>query len=144
MRTGKPIHAKAEDGSLMLESLRFAGYPERCRAAVVCPIYPTSGESILGFLVIGINQRKTFDEEYSLFVQLLSRQCSAKIASVVLFEDEIRQSQKAAKLAAEDRITLSDQLAERTQEGAESENRFTKIWENAAGKKGAHLFILLI
>jgi hypothetical protein len=40
MRTGKPIHAKAEDVSLMLEGLRFAGYPERCRAAVICHFSP--------------------------------------------------------------------------------------------------------
>jgi hypothetical protein len=43
------------------------------------------------------------------------------MASVVLFEEEIRRGQRVARLAALDRIELSKQLDLRTQEAAESE-----------------------
>jgi len=47
----------------------------------------------------------------------------------VLFEEEIRRGQRAAKLAALDRIELSEQLAIRTQEAIESETKFTRMAE---------------
>jgi PAS domain S-box-containing protein len=48
---------------------------------------------------------------------------------VVLFEEEIKRGQKAAKLAALDRIELSEQLAARTQEARDIETRFTRMAE---------------
>ena len=80
---------------------------------------------------MGINPRRPYDDDYSLFVQLLSRQLTTSMASVVLFEEEIRRGQKAAKLAAQDRIELSEQLAARTQEAVESETKFTRMAEFA-------------
>ena len=95
----------------------------------MCPIHPTTGESTLGFLVLGVNPRRPFDEDYNLFVQLLSRQIATSLASVVLFEEEIRRGQQAAQMAALDRIELSEQLAARTQEAKDSEFKFTQLAE---------------
>jgi len=78
---------------------------------------------------MGVNPRRPYDDDYSLFVQLLSRQLATSLASVVLFEEEIRRGQKAAKLAAMDRYELSEQLAARTQEAKDSETRFTRMAE---------------
>ena len=80
---------------------------------------------------MGINPRRPYDDDYSLFIQLLSRQLTTSMASVVLFEEEIRRGQKAAKLAAQDRIELSEQLAARTKEAVESETKFTRMAEFA-------------
>ena len=91
---------------------------------MVSPIRPTTGESILGFLVMGINPRRPYDDDYSLFVQLLTRQLATATASVVLFEAEIKRGQRAAKL-------LSEELAARTQEAVESETKFTRMAEFA-------------
>ena len=85
----------------------------------------------MGFLVIGNNPRRPYDEDYSLFIQLLGRQLATSIASVVLYEEEIRRAEKAAKLAAQDRIELANQLALRTQEAVESESKFTRMAELA-------------
>jgi GAF domain-containing protein len=90
-----------------------------------------SGDSILGFLVMGVNPRRSYDDDYQLFIQLLSRQLATSMASVVLFEEEIRQGQRAARLAALDRIELSKQLDLRTQEAMESETKFTRMAEFA-------------
>ena len=113
----------------LLDGIEWRGFQEQCQSVVVCPVHPTTGESILGFLVLGVNPRRPYDDDYSLFVQLLSRQLATSLASVVLFEEEIRRGQRAAKLAALDRIELSEQLAARTEEARESETRFTRMAE---------------
>jgi PAS domain S-box-containing protein len=133
MKTDKPILLNSEDGSLskLISGLECRGFQEPCSSVVVCPIHPMSGESILGFLVMGVNPRRPYDDDYQLFIQLLSRQLATSMASVVLFEEEIQRGQRAARLAALDRIELSKQLDLRTQEVAESETKFTKMAEFA-------------
>lgn len=132
MKTDKPVVLSIGSGDLpyeIMEGLEWRGFGDACREVVVCPIHPTTGEAILGFLVMGINPRRPYDDDYNLFVQLLSRQLATSLASVVLFEEEIRRGQRAAKLAAEDRFQLSEQLAARTQEALDSETRFTRMAE---------------
>ncbi|KAF2450469.1 hypothetical protein P171DRAFT_426839 [Karstenula rhodostoma CBS 690.94] len=132
MKTDKPVVLSIGSGDLpfeMLDGLEWRGFGDSCREVVICPIHPTTGESTLGFLVMGINPRRPYDDDYNLYVQLLSRQLATSLASVVLFEEEIRRGQKAARLAAEDRFHLSEQLAARTQEARDSETRFTRMAE---------------
>ncbi|KAK5131794.1 hypothetical protein LTR08_000549 [Meristemomyces frigidus] len=134
MKTDKPVLLEVGSRELppsLLEGLDARGFGDLVRAVVVCPIHPTTGENTLGFLVLGVNPRRPYDDDYGLFVQLLSRQLATSLASVVLFEEEIRRGQKAAKLAALDRIELSEQLAARTQEAIESETKFTRMAEFA-------------
>ena len=134
MKTDKPVLLEVGSGELpeaLLAGLGWRGFGDPVRAVVVCPIHPTTGENILGFLVLGVNPRRPYDDDYSLFVQLLSRQLATSLASVVLFEEEIRRGQRAARLAALDRIELSEQLAARTQEAKESETKFTRMAEFA-------------
>ncbi len=134
MKSNKAILLTTEDGTLssdLIEGLEWRGFGDPCRAAVVCPIHPTTGEAILGFLVMGINSRRPYDDDYCLFIQLLSRQLATSVASVVLFEEEIQRGQRAAQLAALDRQELSKQLDLRTQEAVESETKFTRMAEFA-------------
>jgi PAS domain S-box-containing protein len=74
---------------------------------------------------------RPYDDDYSLFIQLLTRQLATSMASAMLFEEEIRRGQRAARLAALDRQELSKQLDLRTQEAVESESRFTRMAEFA-------------
>lgn len=131
--------SKLEIKSSMLKGIDWRGFGDPVRSVVVCPVQPTADSAFdpLGFIVVGINPRRPFDEDYSLFVQLLSRQLATSLASVVLFEEEIKRGQKAAELAALDRIQLSQQLAARTQEARDSEQRFTHM----ANASPAGLFI---
>lgn len=135
MTTHKPVVLREEDGTLdarLLENVEWhRGFGDPSRVVVVSPIHPTTGDSTLGFLIMGTNPRRPYDEDYDLFVQLLGRQLATSMASVVLFEEEIRKGERAAKMAAQDRIELSNQLAQRTQEAIESENKFTRMAELA-------------
>ena len=134
IKSDRPIFLQTDNGTLdadLLDGVDWRGFGDPCSAAVCCPIHLTSEDSVLGFLVIGINPRRPYDDDYSLFVQLLSRQLATSMASVVLFEEEIARGRRAARLAALDRIELSEQLAARTQEAAESETKFTRMAEFA-------------
>jgi len=134
MSTSKPKVLNVASGDIpvsLLQGMAWRGFGDPAKCVVVCPIHPTTGKYSLGFLVMGINPRRPYDDDYSLFIQLLSRQLATSLASVVLFEEEIRRGQKAAKLAAQDRIELSEQLAARTQEAIESETKFTRMAEFA-------------
>ncbi len=130
----RPLLLSTEDGTLdakLLEGFEWRGFGDPCKAAVCCPIRLPGGESTMGFLVLGVNPRRPYDDDYSLYVQLLSRQLATAMASVVLFEEEIARGRRAARLAAQDRNKLSEQLAIRTQEAVESETKFTRMAEFA-------------
>ena len=125
VKTDKPIILSEKDGTLdteLLKGIQWRGYGDPSSTVVICPIHPTTGESTLGFLVMGTNPRRPFDDDYDLFVQLLARQLATSVASVVLFEEEIKRGERAAQLAAQDRMQLSNELAE-------SEIKFTRMAE---------------
>ncbi|KAL6252948.1 hypothetical protein RBB50_000667 [Rhinocladiella similis] len=130
----RPVVLRVDDGTLapeMLDGIEWRGFGDPSKIIVISPIRPTTGESTLGFLVMATNPRRPYDEDYDLFVQLLGRQLATSIASVVLFEDEIRKGEKAAQLAAQDRIDLNNQLVAKTQQAVEAENKFTRMAELA-------------
>lgn len=125
------LHAK--DGSLppsIIQTIQTTDNLEVCDTAVFLPIRPT-GENALGFLILGINSRKRYDEDYQLFIWLLSRQLATSIAAAVLFEDETRRARMAAELATQDRNLLSRKLAIQTHEALEIESRFRRMADMA-------------
>ncbi|KAI1459533.1 hypothetical protein F4805DRAFT_455697 [Annulohypoxylon moriforme] len=132
---GQPVILSAGDGTLpegLMDGLAWRGPGDACRSIVIFPVHPTTGsESVVGFIVMGVNPRRPYDDDYKLFINLLSRQLATSLASVVLFEEEIRRGQKAAQMAAADRQELTKQLHLRTQEVEESELKFTRMAEFA-------------
>ncbi|KAH9892971.1 hypothetical protein F4778DRAFT_302402 [Xylariomycetidae sp. FL2044] len=133
--SGKPIVLSAQEGTIpegLMDGFAWRGGSEACQSIVIFPVHPTTGsESVVGFIVMGINPRRPFDDDYELFINLLSRQLATSLASVVLFEEEIRRGQKAAQMAAADRQELTKQLHLRTREVEESELKFTRMAEFA-------------
>ncbi|KPM40680.1 hypothetical protein AK830_g5837 [Neonectria ditissima] len=132
---GVPIVLSKENGTIpshLTEGLQWRGFGDPSGTLVVFPVTPTTtGDTVSGFIIMGVNPRRPYDEDYELFIHLLSRQLATSMASVLLFEEEIRRGQKAARLAALDRQELSLQLYLRTQEAVESEYRFTRMAEFA-------------
>ncbi|KAI0178807.1 hypothetical protein GGR52DRAFT_569718 [Hypoxylon sp. FL1284] len=132
---GQPVILSAEDGSIpngLMDGLAWRGPGDPCKSIVIFPVHPTTGsESVVGFIVMGVNPRRPYDSDYQLFISLLSRQLATSLASVVLFEEEIRRGQRAAQMAAADRQELTKQLHLRTQEVQESELKFTRMAEFA-------------
>ena len=52
---------------------------QTCDAAIFLPIRST-GNNVLGFLVLGLNPRKKYDDDYKVFIELLSRQLATSMA----------------------------------------------------------------
>ncbi|CAK7228217.1 hypothetical protein SBRCBS47491_006827 [Sporothrix bragantina] len=139
-----PVVLSVQDGTLPTELLAGLqgerGFDDPCRTVVVFPVqHPsimssgpetsTSSVSISGFIVMGTNPRRPYNRDYRLFVHLLARQLTTSLASVVLYEEEVRRSQRAARRAAQDRHELSQQLQITTQQAVDSENRFMRMAE---------------
>lgn len=125
----EPTLLQLEDGTLghaVVDGVASREFGDSCNAAICLPIRST-GEAVLGFLILGLNPRRYYDSDYRLFAQLLSRLLATAMASTVLFEEQVRQNRIAADLAAMDRDELSDKLALRTQQALENEHRFRRM-----------------
>lgn len=113
MRTREPTTLQTRDGTLpdsLLEGITWRGYGDPCQEAIIFPLRPTNGDSVCAFLLIGINPRRAYDEEYKSFAAMLNRQLATSLASVMLFEDEVHRSRHAAEAAALQQELLSQQL----------------------------------
>ncbi|KAH7120745.1 aerobic respiration control sensor protein arcB [Dendryphion nanum] len=113
MRTREPTTLHTRDGSLpeeLLDGIAWRGSGDPCRDAIIFPVRPTNGDTIFAFLLIGINPRRAYDDDYKDFAAMLNRQLATSLASVLLFEDEIRRSRNAAEVAALQREQLSREL----------------------------------
>ncbi|KAJ4987649.1 hsp90-like protein, partial [Stagonosporopsis vannaccii] len=117
MRTREPTMLQTRDGTLpesLLEGITWRAYGDPCKEAIIFPVRPTTGETVFAFLLMGVQPRRAYDEEYKAFVAMLNRQLATSLASVMLFEDEMKRSRNAAELAHIQREQLSRELALQT------------------------------
>lgn len=86
----------------VLDSVDWRGYGDPCRVFVICPITPTTGDNaqVEGFIILGVNPRRPFDESYQRFVHVMLRFLATSLASVALFDAEVKQKEKAIENAA--------------------------------------------
>ncbi|KPM39531.1 hypothetical protein AK830_g7026 [Neonectria ditissima] len=113
MRTREPTLLHTRDGTLpeeLLDGINWRGFGDPCREAIIFPIRPTNGDAVLAFLVLGVNPRRPYDDQYKSFVSLLNRQLATSLASTILFEDETRRSRDAVEAAALEKEELMQQL----------------------------------
>ncbi|KAI5250306.1 hypothetical protein E4T47_01292 [Aureobasidium subglaciale] len=71
-------------------------FEERIKHAVVMPIRPTTrndseGLNAIGFVVMGLNPRRAYDDDYQRYTRLWSQQLATSAASVVLLEQETKR-----------------------------------------------------
>ena len=95
----------------LFQGIAWRGFGEMSTTVIVFRLFV--GSETFGFLLLGLNPRRAYDQDYERFLKLLSRQLSTSLTSAVFFEQ--------AKL---NEANLSKQLATRTREFAESEASF--------------------
>jgi PAS domain S-box-containing protein len=113
MLTTEPTMLSTKNGTLpksLLQGIEWRGYEDPCREAMILPLRPTNADNVCALLLLGINPRRAYDSEYRSFTAMLNRQIATSLASVLLFENEMRQSKLAAELATMQREQLSQQL----------------------------------
>jgi len=117
MRTREPTLLHTRDGTLpdsLLEGIEWRGFGDACKDAIIFPIRPTNGELVMAFLLLGVNPRRPYDDEYRAFTTILNRQLATSLASFMLWQEEVRRSRDAAEAAALEQKELEHQLALQT------------------------------
>lgn len=125
-----PLLLQTSDGSLpksMIQGLEWRGFGDACRNAVICPIRPTRDESVMGMLLLGLNPRRPYDNDYRQYISLLSQKLTSTLASTVLLAEEARRGRNAAQEAAYEQAKLKETLADRTREATESLHKFEAV-----------------
>lgn len=125
-----PLILQTQDGSLpepLIQGLGWRGFGDACRSVVVCPIRPTRDENVMGLLVLGLNPRRPYDNDYRQYISLLNQKLTTTLASTVLLEEEARRGRNAAQEAAYQQARLEEKLADRTREATESLKKFEAV-----------------
>lgn len=69
----------------LADGVDWRGFGERSKTFVVTPLIVTDKPA--GFLITGLNPRRTYDEDYQQFIQEVGRLSTAALASNIGFED---------------------------------------------------------
>ena len=96
--TNGPTVFQRSDGNLpeaLLQNVKWRGFGEPSTALAVLPL--TAGEEMLGFLLVGLNPRRAYDEDYARFLELLNRQLSMSLTSATLMERARRKQAELSK-----------------------------------------------
>lgn len=128
----QPMLVHTEDGTLpaaLLDGLHWRGFHDPCRSAVLCPIRPTKDEDIMGLLLLGLNPRRPYDNDYLQYILLLTQKLTTSFASTVLLEEEARRRRNTAVQAAYDQAELQKKLAFQTTKATESDQKFQTVAE---------------
>ncbi|KAK7730806.1 hypothetical protein SLS57_001640 [Botryosphaeria dothidea] len=125
----EPLFLSVKDSSLaenLVHGIESRAWNEPCDSVVVCALRPTNGhdstrDTALGFMILGLNSHRPYDEEYRRFIRLLNRQITTSLASVLLLEEETKRGRTIAEQAAFDQQKIEEQLQIRTRELEQSE-----------------------
>ncbi|CAI4218611.1 unnamed protein product [Parascedosporium putredinis] len=131
-----PIMLSSTEGTLpstLLDGIEPRGFEDPCQRAIILRLRasPAESDAVAALVVLGLNPRRPYDDDFRLFINLLGRQLETSIASLTLLEEEVRRGKTAALIADQVKQKLSKQLIQRTQEAVESEYRFTRMAEFA-------------
>jgi PAS domain-containing protein len=100
--SGEPVRleiAHEKTPEWLKSNAQGRAFEEPIRHAVVMPIRPTTrndteGLNAIGFVVIGLNPRRSYDDDYQRYTHLWSQQLATSAASVVLLEQENKQQMR--------------------------------------------------
>lgn len=115
----------------LLSGINWRGFGDPCKSLVICPITPTTSRNVLGFLIVGLNSRRPYDEDYQQFMSVTGRLLATSLASVVLHEEEIRSREKMIVQAELMKAQLAEQLDVSRKEVARNEKKFQRFAERA-------------
>lgn len=105
-------HNADEFPSGVLDGIDWQGWGEPSRIIAVIPI-TVLNKLVKGFLVLGLNPRKTFDSEHQQFISALQRQLTSLMHSVTTAEEARRRETQLVKdlTVSERRIRTLAELA---------------------------------
>ncbi|KAK5000384.1 hypothetical protein LTR66_000741 [Elasticomyces elasticus] len=129
-KLGRIVRLSSDDGTLppdLARAIPGRAFDANMRSVLVIPITSVVETGIAGFLILGLNPQRPYDEEYQLFTHLLS-DVLAKSAVLISMPEEQRRAQQTAD---EIHKSLSQQLQLTTLEAERSEARFTRMAQHS-------------
>lgn len=116
----------------LVQGLQERGFGDPCRAAAVCTVRTTSNiQNALGFLVIGLNSRTPYDDNYQRFVRVMTRLLSGSLESILLHEEDVSRQQRANAYAESVKLQLTEKLLVTQKELERSILKFQRFAERA-------------
>jgi PAS domain-containing protein len=135
MTNRKPTTVEFAQGSRaaeLVQGMQWRGFGDPCRTAAICPLRPSSlKDDILGFMVIGLNPRRPYDEDYSQFILVTCRLLSTSLTSVLLHEEDIERRERILANVETMRSELKAQLLESQKETERNAWKFQRFSERA-------------
>ena len=113
----------------VLSAFERRAWGDKIRRAIVVPIRPSTTRPPQGVLFLVLSPRRPYDENYALFIELLTRQVATSLANVQLVEEEIRRARDVAEDDQRKGEELECALALRTQELRASEGFMGRLAE---------------
>ncbi|KAE8848441.1 hypothetical protein PTNB85_02284 [Pyrenophora teres f. teres] len=118
---GPALLFKEDDGVLpasLYKDLEKRAFGDPLRAFLVVPIW-TYDDTIMGYLLVGLNTRQPYDDKYEDWIKSFSNLLGASAISVALHEEEIRNHSWQEEQAARDREALNAEVATLTKEAGD-------------------------
>ncbi|OZJ04686.1 hypothetical protein BZG36_02542 [Bifiguratus adelaidae] len=97
----KPVMVDVADLGI---SIKGRSFDDLIKKAIVYPITTNDYKEVSGVLVMGLNVRRPYDDDYSTFCNLLVRQIGTSLVTVKMYQSEV---QRAEALIAIDRAKTS-------------------------------------
>jgi PAS domain-containing protein len=94
------------------------------RAAIVLPIRSSVEDRLHGVMLLGLNTRAPWDEEYSNYIQLVKGLLATGLATIKLHEEDLARARYMAALNRQKNEELQSLLTHRTEELKTSELKF--------------------
>lgn len=134
-----------ENGTLpphFLVGCEIRGLQFKCSQLIACPLQRISGGAI-AWLVLGINPRRTFDDEYRRFTRLLSRHIESKLVLILALEKEKSIALKSAEVAAHQQEQLSLRIQQQSHELEQSHARFYNFAKQTMVRASCPIYYLM-
>lgn len=108
----------------LLSSLNGNSFDDAPGAAIVLPIRSSVEDRLHGVMLLGLNTRAPWDEEYSNYVQLVKGLLATGLATIKLHEEDLARARYMAALNRQKNEELQSLLSHRTEELKTSELKF--------------------
>lgn len=132
--SGEAVILRSGDGTLPDPisglTVEGRGFNEPSKTAVTLPIPSLSGTNTRGFLLIGLNPRRPYNEDYQVFIRLLNDRL-VKAAASIFGPEEQRRNREIIEETNIRHHRYSLELERRRQEAESSEATFAALLEGA-------------
>lgn len=107
--TDKAYVLHLKDASLpeqLIDNFQWKGFGETSRSLAFLPL--STSDRLLGMLVVGLNPRRPYDEEYEGFLNTLVRSISATVGSALDREEARNRAERLAKQLADSEKSIRE------------------------------------